>query len=1604
MAEELMPVEDGTGYSSAVVDPVETQESDDDFLKSIEAKDPAAVPSRVPSDNEDDKTFIDSVDSKPVDENTPLEEQLRQNPYTAPWQLVADKWNVGIAQPIAMDQQAQVLLDLNAPDAEIKARLQSIRSADIEASAKDAETIAAKIGQWHPITVIGEGAQMAPYMWDVFVAGLKGGVVGAGIGAGVGLAGAGGVATAEAATGVGAPVGALTATGAALGGAITGFAWGSKSAQFARATWLTSGDAFNHMVVEQGISPKTARPVAVAVGVAVGALELVELDILGKFGRDMAKRAITSEAGKKTLLFLTKESLKHQGLEIVGNKAVRLIYENGKVVASETVIENLQEVAQWGGEIAAANLDNKEDKAPTWENLKERLVQTTLTTVKGTLVIGAATGATGHVTGRAIDKVSGAIFEDTAAGAGPQDLVDALKEGMRQGKPTQSDVQKTAAMSDAEILDTTLKPQVNAEGSFTLSATETKQVDATPADATTTVYTTGAATSTEDAPVTDLVPQTETPVQTTPLTEDAKTARLARINEDKTRLDKTIATTTKELEKRDVVGSQTKLTEAEQNATAANEAVAGLEKKLENKDLKGTDSSAVAAKLEQAYQVQEQTQKELALAARALRKAQEGSTATKALQNTLDKAQSQRDTLQTEEDLINEGLLTTEDIKNAKGTATVGQIAKARLTAVKAAAVAMRKGLQEGRKEAKTEIAKVQKHLAALIRESDMTPADKSKFLTTITNIQTEAQLTKALPVIEGKVFDAIEKTQKKQALARIATVLKNTALAKKGALRVGKFTADIQHILDVYREMITAEATTANVEGTREAAIREAETARLQGKAVTDEQMLREAIAEHVGNVKERTAEELNDIADDIEGLAKLGKAIALQKRLEKSARKQELIQDALADIQGEHPVATQAENAKERAHRWTKPLKDWFKNFYNTLSDLEKVLAIISQDSVDFRNQKKSGLMKRLSPDASLRNQYAFTQQWQERFMQKAMAAFGIGKPKNILGKVFHTDVKALIDKFKKDTKVEILGTFENQQGAETVLVLSKAAARKLLMEMRRPELRAGHEQGNGYTYKDTHGPTSTETLLEESMDAQDMAFIDAQFEFYNEFYQAINAFWREEHGADLPFVEFYSAAKRRVATAKQDENVTFFDTMTQISMTPSSAKATTNNAIALDPQNDTEAMQTHISDWAHFMAWHQWNSDMNAVFGNPTIKSVVETKFGKQSLQTLRILQQHHTNTASQQSGILHRWMNDLMNKFGTAFVGGKLVQIPRQLTSVLAFMEYVSPAEFVTGVADFMKNPKKAIAVMEKSPILQQRAYTFDRDFKSAVSDGAYHELEQAGSYIGVARQLGMTPVMAGDRLSVWAGGWAVYKSVLAKTGSEEQAMAAFEEAFDSTQQSGNVTRLSAYQLAGTLERFLTIFTTYPIQATSKEVQAVRNFMNKNNAYTLKEMVKIIGIYHITIPVLYQTLVTGLPVTGDDDADKERWANLLRAAFFGEWNNVLIVGGIIQGLSIQATNLVFDIKENYFKPEFGPLGSADDVIKLTKAAGKAAEDPSYENTMKLLKKAAKTSVLLPKSLGGGLPLPAMQTFFQDLYEFSTGEGKDEEGGGDLSNLEF
>ncbi len=404
--------------------------------------------------------------------------------------------------------------------------------------------------------------------------------------------------------------------------------------------------------------------------------------------------------------------------------------------------------------------------------------------------------------------------------------------------------------------------------------------------------------------------------------------------------------------------------------------------------------------------------------------------------------------------------------------------------------------------------------------------------------------------------------------------------------------------------------------------------------------------------------------------------------------------------------------------------------------------------------------------------------------------------------------------------------------------------------------------------------------------NLTADDAAVAEALFEFYDENYQKINAFYEQHFGISLGKRQFYSPR----SIERGGVNVETGDMISYAGF--SGVKQRTAKAGALKIKGAFNALNSYIVNSNHYMAFSDKLQDINAVFGDVEIKTIVKNLFGNEMQKRIDYEISNFANNGRMKTEGWGKFFNRLRSNYAVSVLALKPALAIKQLTSLPAYWENMSAKDFVAGVADFAIHYKEAVETLGNTTLMKTRDANVIRDLEELSKTDL---IKNKAKNINL-RELMMANIKLGDRGAIYIGGWALYKSELKKNlaaGMKEaeakaKALNTFERVTDETQQSGRMSQQSYWQSNSFLRAF-TMFQSSQNQYLRKEINALRGVFT--GRMSKKQAAKTIFIYHFLLPMLFQFVADGFPC--DKDAQ-------LRAGFFGSFNGIFILNQALEGL--------------------------------------------------------------------------------------------------------
>jgi DNA repair exonuclease SbcCD ATPase subunit len=1306
---------------------------------------------------------------------------------------------------------------------------------------------------------------------------------------------------------------AIGGTAGLVKGVVEGVSSGMLVGTFLESMETEGGNLYMDLR-EKGISHDTAYGMSLAGGITNALLETASFGIVTAPIKGAAKKAAAKMLWKQ----IEHNPVAKKGVESVIKKCVT---EYCKRVGAEVTTEMLQDVTGNVMTLLAAQADSVEEAKPTMEDWGAILKETGPKTAAAMLVMGAI-GTPFDVMNAKVGsvKTNGGEFKP-----GTKEEIEAHLKDHYEGKEVITGESFTlegriqydeVEMSELEAeynesqskIDELSKDVTRLEKKKNRTAEESEQLANTKAELKYEQDYQGLISEEMERTVNKQTQQETVKTRKQELTEKGKKEKLTPeelqelndiwIEEEKTKGEKEINENTQKARERELNKNirdlDTKIEKVQKKEDSArenrneietkqdenNKKISELEK--ENAEiqraLKKTDIEEDVAEMKTTLSKNRELISELKRNNKALEKQRLKLNAE--IENTIaegEKLGNERASLNEERSQLSEGIIN----ENGRVDITAGGYKNAQLSALAKRLKAMQQGIKRGVRMARREIRDVQNSAIQMIKNSAMSDKDKSSFLTTIRDLNSSEKFAKALPKLINKISELEERHNKKELINYINKMLKKAKPKKGGKTPQGKFNADIQKILDDISVAAKLNETEAynEIEKIFDSA---------GDNPLTDEQTAKVRTLYDFGGMNGKKSSELLRNARAIRMLIEEGKIAGQFREQAKKEHKEKILAEAKESIIGD------VEPTGNRKKNLANEIKQAFRRFNVISEGWDGLMQIASLHDKDRK------LTKLLDVFPSKMARIKGEMESFNKFAKMAMEALNCKNTKQFNARV------------KKDSIIRDVGTYTDANGNKVTLQASKAEMRKLYMEMQDPTLREQLKNNNGYTFREdiqtapdvqsgneldilfnkndkNHNmdfgilDKSTEELIEENLDPEDLALIDAEFRFYKEYHGRLNAFYREKFGIDMPFNEFYSPIARELDGGNKTEDWLNRESY-QKSMIPGNFKNRINSDKKIVLKNDIAVMQEHIANSEHFMAMDKFVTDANTIFSNAEIRDIIRDKYGK---NFLAILDKHLKDIANDGVQSTHPEMGmiaKMRNMFTGAALGGRAKILFTQLTAIGVFSDTIPAKDFAVGVADFLRHPRECTKILSESYLLKDRQNSINMEIKDIVRSQEFQAITRYKDF----RNSLYFFTQIGDKWSIVAGGWAVYREALNRTGDKAKAMGAFERAVDTYQQSGHIDQLSSWQRGGPFQKALTMFMSDQMKQLRMEVHAVRDAILFKDAEHIGKAAKTVAIMHFILPTLVQFVANGFAW---DDEDQ------LKAAILGPFTSIAVVGQIL-----------------------------------------------------------------------------------------------------------
>lgn len=853
------------------------------------------------------------------------------------------------------------------------------------------------------------------------------------------------------------------------------------------------------------------------------------------------------------------------------------------------------------------------------------------------------------------------------------------------------------------------------------------------------------------------------------------------------------------------------------------------------------------------------------------------------------------------------------------------------LEANKAKRKAQRLAITEKFKVKEANHQQVKQAIVNYARQNLMLP-DRGKLLAAVKNAKT----IKNLQDIEQRIDRLQEQTDRRVYKKIITKILNKTKVRKQSGKPVGKYTPQIQKVLDTMR--------LANRISVEESKARYARFNSIDPTEISPlakfENMIYAAKSGALNSAR------LKGLYSMIKEIRDTGRSQAIEKAAQWEESRQGWINKAIDTITGGKGISeSKTAQVKDFGEGGLKGKIAQFGKSQVGWQDLMDILSYNTKDAPGESFFNIFGDVFEAGINEIEGNRIAF-----EKIRDMGKKAFG-----------YESDRK-FADRLMKDIKDTFIYRFKNANGEDTTVEMNRSQVRKRYMELLAPDLTD--------FFMDKEGMAYTPDLIQafdNYLTEQDKAFIKGQLEFYRSYYDRVNPVYREIYAVDLPLNEYYSPIAREGFAGPETFTALLDEIAHRTSIAPGSLKSRVKNTLRIKDQSDTTVLQKHIVDMEHFINWVGKLRELKAVFGNPQVKKAIKAYYGDgMNIKISGFLEDFTRNGMSRASRV------EGLDRFRANFARSVLAIKPsigaKQLTSFLAYMEAMPVTDFTAGQIDFWLNPIANTKRLLGSEYMRDRGNSVTRDLRLAMQTDEFQNFRGSPNFWNSL----MLNVQFGDKGAIIVGGHSLYRYLRKQGKSHEEAIREFEKFTDRTQQSGRIEQLNSIQRGGSWAKLFTMFKSAPNQYVRKELTAVKNILLGKGSKT--QALKTIAIYHFLLPGLFQYVANAFRWDDDDQ---------LRAAILGPFNGLPLIGDGLEAIVRSALGQrIFDLAN--------PISG---VAKEAARAVDALSDMTKEGINNEDMKRAIEGLAATLGAPTGIPIESGISLLEGLFE--TGAGDTEKG---------
>ena len=419
----------------------------------------------------------------------------------------------------------------------------------------------------------------------------------------------------------------------------------------------------------------------------------------------------------------------------------------------------------------------------------------------------------------------------------------------------------------------------------------------------------------------------------------------------------------------------------------------------------------------------------------------------------------------------------------------------------------------------------------------------------------------------------------------------------------------------------------------------------------------------------------------------------------------------------------------------------------------------------------------------------------------------------------------------------------------------------------------------------------------------------------EYFPSLYDYYNKVYKDIYRTNMPQNQNYAGRIFREDISPEPISLLANTSTYNTQVSAASIMIRKDSSSKIQPINGTDALVGYTKEMEYWAAYARPMKDIQKLFGKggPVSKAIQEIH----GENIYNYIDEIIAKIAGK--GIQLSIADVLINKMTTVFVLARIGLSPlitiKQLTSALTYSNDI-------GIGNWLKYSAKNLPELRKvfKEISDNSVYMRDRGSQTILSQIETYANTKSpiatdwlpGRTLDYLMNVVMYSTRLGDRGAIYLGGsanYSYYKDQFKKNnpGATEQqaidyAIKRFERDTKETQQSSDLQDKDITQNSGALARSLNMFMTTPKQYLRKEIVAARNLYRKAAAWdkkagkgTLTENFRQLLTYHVFMPVFFQWVSSGFPISDWDDEDT---SDMKRALILGNLNALFITGDLLK----------------------------------------------------------------------------------------------------------